>query len=38
VSIAEGPHIGAKTVSQWREAFLRDFAARMDRCRVPAGR
>jgi hypothetical protein len=30
---AEGPHIGAKTVSRWREEFLRDFAARMDRCR-----
>jgi hypothetical protein len=37
-AVAEGPHIGAKTVSQWREAFLRDFAARMDRCRAPAGR
>jgi hypothetical protein len=23
---------GAKTVSQWREAYLRDFAERMDRC------
>jgi hypothetical protein len=33
---SEGPHIGAKTVSQWREAFLRDFAARMERCRTPA--
>jgi hypothetical protein len=31
----EGPHIGAKTVSRWREDFLRDFAARMDRCRSP---
>ena len=31
--VAEGPHIGAKTVSRWREDFLRDFAARMDRCR-----
>ena len=29
---AEGPHNGAKTVSRWREEFLRDFAARMDRC------
>lgn len=34
--LAEGPHIGARTVSQWREAFLRDFAARMDRCAAPA--
>jgi len=30
--VAEGPHIGAKTVSRWREDFLRDFAARMLRC------
>jgi Cellulose-binding Sde182, nucleoside hydrolase-like domain len=34
--VAEGPHIGAKTVSQWREGFLRDFAARMLRCTSPA--
>ena len=33
---AEGPHHGAKTVSRWREEFLRDFAARMDRCKTPA--
>ncbi len=33
---AEGPHIGARTVSQWREDFLRDFAARLDRCKSPA--
>jgi hypothetical protein len=32
---SEGPHVGAKTVSRWREAFLRDFAERMDRCTVP---
>lgn len=31
--VAEGPHIGVKTVSRWREDFLRDFAVRMDRCR-----
>jgi hypothetical protein len=30
--LAEGVHQGAKTVSQWREEFLRDFAARMLRC------
>lgn len=33
---AEGPHHGAKTVSRWREEFLRDFAVRMDRCKSPA--
>ena len=33
---AEGPHAGAKTVSRWREEFLKDFAARMDRCKSPA--
>ena len=33
----EGPHIGAKTVSIWREDFLRDFARRMERCAVAAG-
>ena len=26
---AEGVHPGAKSVSRWREEFLRDFAARM---------
>lgn len=29
---AEGVHPGAKSVSQWRELFLEDFAERMDRC------
>lgn len=33
---AEGPHQGAKTVSRWREEFLKDFATRMDRCKAPA--
>jgi hypothetical protein len=33
---AEGSRIGARTVSRWREEFLRDFAERMRRCRVPA--
>jgi hypothetical protein len=33
--VAEGPHIGTRTVSQWREDFLRDFAARLDRCQSP---
>jgi hypothetical protein len=34
--LAEGQHIGAKTVSQWREDFLRDFADRMLRCESAA--
>lgn len=29
---AESEHKGAKTVSMWREEFLRDFQARFDRC------
>ena len=33
--VAEGQHIGAKTVSQWREDFLTDFKERMDRCKSP---
>jgi hypothetical protein len=32
---AEGVHPGAKSVNQWREDFLRDFAARMLRCQAP---
>ncbi|WP_423126870.1 DUF1593 domain-containing protein [Gaoshiqia sp. Z1-71] len=31
----EDPHIGAKTVNQWRREFLTDFAERIERCRVP---
>lgn len=34
---AEGVHPGAKSVSLWREAFLRDFAARMSRTKAAAG-
>ena len=34
--LAEGPHLGAVTVNRWREEALRDFAARMHRCRVDA--
>jgi len=30
--MAEGDHIGARTVSRWREEFLKDFEMRMDRC------
>ncbi len=33
--VAEGEHMGAKTVSRWREDFLRDFAERMLRCERP---
>ena len=33
---ADGPHQGAKTISRHREAFLRDFAARLQRCLMPA--
>ncbi|MEP7343553.1 MAG: DUF1593 domain-containing protein [Acidobacteriota bacterium] len=32
---AEGVHPGAKSVSQWRVDFLRDFASRMLRCQTP---
>ena len=32
---AEGIHPGAKSVNRWRAEFLRDFAARMDRCQSP---
>jgi len=32
---AQGMSQGAKTVSRWREAFLRDFAERMNRCQSP---
>jgi hypothetical protein len=35
-SAAEGVHLGARTVSQWRRAFLADFAARMRRTQTPA--
>jgi hypothetical protein len=31
---AEGVHLGARTVSQWRRAFLADFASRMQRVRA----
>lgn len=34
--VAEGDHIGAKTVSRWREDFLGDFAERMLRCKSRA--
>ncbi len=35
-AFAEGPHLGAVTVSRWREEFLRDFAVRMLRCQIVA--
>lgn len=31
-ALAEGPHQGARTVSQWRADFMRDFARRLERC------
>jgi hypothetical protein len=34
-SAAEGVHPGARSVNQWREAFLSDFAKRMLRCQAP---
>ena len=34
----EGVHAGAKHVSRWREAFLRDFGARLDRAAHPASK
>jgi hypothetical protein len=34
--VAEGEHIGAKTVNRWRKEFLKDFAERMQRCAGPA--
>jgi hypothetical protein len=37
-ALAEGPHHGARTVSQWREQYLRDFAERIARCSAPAQR
>jgi hypothetical protein len=35
-AMAEGIHHGAKSISQWREDYLRDFAERMERCARPA--
>jgi hypothetical protein len=34
--MAEGIHHGAKSVSQWREDYLADFATRIARCAGPA--
>lgn len=34
-AMAEGIHHGAKSVSQWREDYLRDFAERIARCQSP---
>ena len=33
--LIEGPHRGARTINRWREDFLRDFAARLERCKAP---
>jgi len=35
LDLAEGSHSGAKTVSRWREDFLRHFAQRMLQCQSP---
>jgi hypothetical protein len=35
-SLSEGIQQGAKTISRWREAFLKDFAERMEWCTAPA--
>lgn len=35
---AEGIHQGARTISVWREEFLRDFSERLQRCLPPARR
>jgi hypothetical protein len=35
---AEGVHPGAKSVNRWREDFLKDFAARMNRCAAPVSK
>jgi hypothetical protein len=32
----EGIHHGARSISQWREDYLRDFAERIERCAKPA--
>jgi len=37
-ALAERENQGAKTVNRWREEYLRDFAARMERCKAPAGK
>jgi hypothetical protein len=37
-ALAEGGHQGAKTISKYRVDFLRDFAARMERCKSPASK
>jgi hypothetical protein len=34
-ALAEGIHHGTRTISQWREDFLRDFAERIARCSTP---
>jgi len=31
-ALAEGGHLGAKTVNMWRQQYLRDWQKRMDRC------
>ncbi len=35
-ALADDGHQGARTVNRWRVEYLRDFAARMNRCQTPA--
>lgn len=35
ISLSEGTHRGAKTVSKWRREFLDSFAERLNRCAAP---
>ncbi|MFC9746368.1 DUF1593 domain-containing protein [Streptomyces niveus] len=37
-AFTEGVWVGAKHVSQWRHEYLRDLAARLNRCQAPAHR
>lgn len=34
--LSEGKNQGVKTINRWRADYMRDFAARLERCRVPA--
>lgn len=34
-ALMEGPHRGARSINQWREQFLHDFAQRLQRCQTP---
>lgn len=34
-ALVEASHQGARTINEWRADYLRDFAARLERCRKP---